>query len=483
MSILISRINSQSNNPNKDNELSLITEPPYKVITGQIDEEEYGLFGDCYSQPQDFVDLLCEQTSGTFYDIHTPEHEVGQWTVDIVLCALNVLPKVKAWQTPHNSDADVKWKWDVIIEHEGYLYPVQIKSSLDAIKECKQKFRENLGIVKEKISERKYKIKEIYDNQIQRYKESNKLKSSKDANIVGKIKRKNQEIEKLNNLLDNFIKARPLYIWTARDEDSIKALVGVFSKLFLVPSDVLELQAQAVKQYHNKYKNIQEILVEAEQAKLNTINEIIDLIKQYLDLSNNYLTENALININNNKPKRLEDILTIKKAENLLNLAENMLIYYNKSFSFAQDSYDDKMVAQDNQTLIEFYKIQFKQKGLKNIQRQKVISAGILDQKVTHIIRQSRKNQRNKETDIEELANLVASQEQRLIKNSYLQYIEPQTLMECLDKLQEFESKSSYSQPEILGKIKNKITYIVAQEVTLKSETIPEWTDLNSIYF
>jgi hypothetical protein len=58
--------NSTFNNPSNNDELSLITETPRKVITGKIDEDEYGIFGNCYSQPQDFVDLLCEQSSLDF---------------------------------------------------------------------------------------------------------------------------------------------------------------------------------------------------------------------------------------------------------------------------------------------------------------------------------------------------------------------------------------------------------------------------------
>jgi len=186
--------NSTFNNRSNNDELSLVTETPRKVIKGKIDEDEYGIFRNCYSQPQDFVDLLCEQSSGTFYDFNTPEHEIGQWTVDIVLCALNVLPKIKAWQTPHNSEADVKWKWDLIIDHEDYLYPVQIKSCLDAIKECKEKFGETLGLAKEKLAERKQKIKENSENAIERYMERNKLASRKDANIVAMIKKESKHL-------------------------------------------------------------------------------------------------------------------------------------------------------------------------------------------------------------------------------------------------------------------------------------------------
>ncbi len=482
MGILIPRINCQPNNPNKDNELSLITEPPRKVVTGQIDKDEYGIFGNCYSQPQDFVDLLCEQTSGTFYDINTPEHEIGQWTVDILLCALNALPKIKAWQTPHNSNADVKWKWDVIIEHEGYLYPVQVKSGLDAIKECKQKFRETLGEAIEKLGDRKESILEKYDKEIDSYMKRNRLTSRKDANIVAKTKKRDQELEQLNNLRDNYKKASPLYIWAARDEDTIKALVRIFAQLFSVSSNVSELEGQALKEYKNKYRNIQEILIEEENKKLNLIKEVICSTKEYLYLTSNSLKENALMNIDTKKPKRLLDILLFKKTNELLELAENMLAYYHKSLSIAQDSYDDKMVSQDNKQIIDDYKIKFKEKVLKDIQRRKYRSARRLEQKVTHVIRQARKHKQNNEPYIENIEDLVASQEQTLIRNKNIKYIETQTIMECLDKLIEFDIKGSCQNPQFLAEIKNKITYIASQEVTLKTDKIPEFDDVNSIF-
>ncbi|WP_041565434.1 hypothetical protein [Nostoc punctiforme] len=64
----------------------------------------------------------------------------------------------------------------------------------------------------------------------------------------------------------------------------------------------------------NKYKNIQDFLVEEENQKFNIINEIIFSIKKYLDLKNNYLSKNSLINLSTNKPSRLEDVLCLKKV-------------------------------------------------------------------------------------------------------------------------------------------------------------------------
>ncbi|AVH68332.1 hypothetical protein [Nostoc sp. 'Peltigera membranacea cyanobiont' N6] len=471
--------NPAFNNPSNDNKLSLITEAPRKVIVGTIDHDEYGIFGNCYSQPEDFVKLLCEQSSATFFDTNTPEHELGQFTVDIILCALNVLPNIKAWQTPPNSAADVKWKWDLIIEHECYLYPVQVKSSLDAIKECKNKFRETLGIAIEKLGDRRENIRERYQNTIDNYIERNRLTSRKDANIVAKIKKRDQELKQLNDQLDNYKKASPLYIWAARDEDTIKALVRIFVKLFSISENVLELEAQSLKQYKHKYKNIQDFLIEEENQKLNTINEIISLIKKYLDLKNNYLNKNSLINLSTNKPSRLEDVLCLKKSNELLELAENMLKYYNKSLSIAHDSYDDKMVSDDNKQIIESYKIKFKKKVLKVIQQGKYRSGMLLDKKVTDLI----KNCKNDDPDIDKIVDLVASQEEILIKNKKVTYIEPQALIVCLDKLIYFDVSSSDSIPHILQDIKKKYTYIVAKEVTFEKEKIEEYDDLNSIFF
>ncbi|BCL39176.1 hypothetical protein [Nostoc sp. MS1] len=376
----------------------------------------------------------------------------------------------------------MKWKWDVIIEHEDYLYPVQVKSGLDAIKECKQKFRETLDEELEKLCDRKESILEKYDKEIEIYMKRNKLTSRKDANIVAKTKKRDQELEQLNNLRDNYKKASPLYIWAARDEDTIKALVRIFAQLFSISANISELEGQALKEYKNKYRNIQEILIEEENKKLNIIKDILSLIKEYLYLTTDSLKENALINIDTKKPKRLLDILLFKKTNELLELAESMLAYYHKSLSIAQDSYDDKMVAQDNKQIIDEYKIKFKEKVLKNIQVRKYRSARRLEQKVTHIIRQTRRNKPDNEPDIENIENLVASQEQILIKNKTLKYIEPQTLMECLDKLIYFDSKSSYQNPQLLTEIKNKITYIASQEVTLKTDKIPEFNDVNSMF-
>lgn len=105
------------------NRIALIKVEARNAIVGSLDLPHYGIFGTCYSQPKDFVDKLFDQNSVKFYNTDTTYHELGQCTVDIVLSALNALPSIKAWQTPDNSVVDVCWKWDLIIEHNGCLYP------------------------------------------------------------------------------------------------------------------------------------------------------------------------------------------------------------------------------------------------------------------------------------------------------------------------------------------------------------------------
>ncbi|MHC5930553.1 hypothetical protein, partial [Nostoc sp.] len=67
-------------------------------------------------------------------------------------------------------------------------------------------------------------------------------------------------------------------------------------------------------------------------------------------------------------------------------------------------------------------------------------------------------------------------------QNKNIKYIEPQTLIEHLDKLIEFDSKSSYQNPQLLAEVKNKIIYTASQEVTLKTNKIPEFDDVNSMF-
>ena len=98
------------------------------ILSGKINLPYVGIRGKCYSQPPDFVGKVIKETLG-IYTNKSRSHDYGEKTVDIVCFALNALPGVTASQTPWNSVADVGLRWDLIINWQEYIFPIQIKSS------------------------------------------------------------------------------------------------------------------------------------------------------------------------------------------------------------------------------------------------------------------------------------------------------------------------------------------------------------------
>ncbi|MBR8834206.1 MAG: hypothetical protein DSM106950_09250 [Stigonema ocellatum SAG 48.90 = DSM 106950] len=233
----------------QDNKLSLIEERQRRTIVGKVDQSDYGIFSPCYSQPKIFVMQLCDQIAKKNYDTETRSHELGQCTVDIVLSALNALRNVKAWQTPTNSVADIHWKWDLIIQHENYFYPVQVKSGLDAIKNCMELFEENLKNEKLVICEMEKDILEQYESQTRLFIHQTDFKSRKNAR-----KEKNEKLKELNIICENYEKASPLYIWASRNNNTIRALKRVFTQLFCPEYNSTELEDKTVKNHKHNYK-------------------------------------------------------------------------------------------------------------------------------------------------------------------------------------------------------------------------------------
>ena len=76
-----------------------------------------------------------------FYDLNTPEHERGEIALNNVKASLERLNGIKAWQSPHMSDADIKFKWDLFFEINNIVYPLQIKSSLRASEEALSEYQ------------------------------------------------------------------------------------------------------------------------------------------------------------------------------------------------------------------------------------------------------------------------------------------------------------------------------------------------------
>jgi len=75
------------------------------------------------------------------YDSSTPEHKLSEITVGNVKASLEMLSGVKAWQSPHMSDADIKFKWDLFLKINNIVYPLQIKSSLRTAEEALSEYQ------------------------------------------------------------------------------------------------------------------------------------------------------------------------------------------------------------------------------------------------------------------------------------------------------------------------------------------------------
>lgn len=75
------------------------------------------------------------------YPIDTPEHDLGNETLEIVKASLGRLEGCKAWASNHDSKADVELKWDLFCKFEDKVYPLQIKSSLQGAEEALAKYK------------------------------------------------------------------------------------------------------------------------------------------------------------------------------------------------------------------------------------------------------------------------------------------------------------------------------------------------------
>lgn len=75
------------------------------------------------------------------YDYDTPEHKIGDATVNKISSALNQLMNVSTFTPEKNSDADIKFKWDLIIKIDDKCYPIQVKSSQEAAKIAHKEYK------------------------------------------------------------------------------------------------------------------------------------------------------------------------------------------------------------------------------------------------------------------------------------------------------------------------------------------------------
>lgn len=357
MSIFNKVININSS-PSND-ELALIQKQKCKVIVGKKEHDKYGLYGDCYSQPKDFVEKVCQRTSKNVYETQTESHKIGQSTVNIVLSALNALPNVEAWPTPSESEADIHWKWDLIIKHENYFYPVQVKSSKDAIDECVEHFRKSL---EQSEYEKCKKIQEVhkrYEDRIHSCMTNNYIKSRQDPKIVAIFEERREKIQVLESQYENYENAYPMFIWASHDQNTIKALVRVFAKLFNIEAFSEDLEDKALKLYSEMQVDI---IFEKEKSKNKYMSKIITNINNYLNFKKVFLAQQNEIYTQTGKVVLLQDILSVKIADNALKIAIDILkcledhleeLMQNSEFYIWKEDYKRKQILSCRDTRIQ----------------------------------------------------------------------------------------------------------------------------------
>lgn len=203
-------------------------------ILGEINTDTHGIFGPCFSQSESTVKRLTQHYLRT-YGQDTLSHERGQRSVDVVISALQAIPGCHVKQTPDWSSADIKWKWDVILTYQDRFFPIQVKSSLEDIEECRCRFQDTLEESLDKIEHRQTARLDVYHNRLQNH----QPKSSSYATILNAIHRIEQDIEKdLEEKEKDFKLREPLYIWVSRDIDGVLNVLNIFCSLFKI--DVTE---------------------------------------------------------------------------------------------------------------------------------------------------------------------------------------------------------------------------------------------------
>jgi hypothetical protein len=83
-----------------------------------------------------------EYSNSSTYSYDTQEHTIGNQSIKRIMLALEFLQGVSAWTTGENSIADVKFKWDLVVNVNNRCYPLQIKSNSETATEAYEKYVE-----------------------------------------------------------------------------------------------------------------------------------------------------------------------------------------------------------------------------------------------------------------------------------------------------------------------------------------------------
>lgn len=287
-------------------------------ITADYRRPNFAILGSCIPQDQKLVDGLCNHGAGTNYSQDTKQVESGQRTMDIIRSALDSLPGLKTLQTPPNSKADVVWKWDLILEYGEYLYPIQVKSGVDDIRECEEALSDKIEEISEEIDD----IQKFYENKIESIMDNNDWETRENKYCYPLEKECNEKVSPLKERLENRKSRLPLFVWAAEDEETVVDLVRAFAQLFSVQGDLITFETIAVKEYRKTKPEtpIQKTLREKclERARLSEIHSLLEKSHAARDCSLG-------------KSTKLEDIVSTQIVKNVLTLTESRLNYLSIS--------------------------------------------------------------------------------------------------------------------------------------------------------
>jgi len=221
-----------------------------KILMGPVDEEEFGIFGFCYSYSK--ASTMRRELTKDFerrYPNNTSLHRQGERTTCLVSCALNAIPGLEVEIAEWSSIADCGYKWDMILHDlkNSVFYPIQIKSSFPGIlKEYEIAMPDPRGMsyVKraEVIARSKERILEKMIRRLERHcqlrqeDEENEQRRGTERSIKGNLK--HLETEKIRARMKRFeiSESVPIYIWAdvEKADIAIKKIMLEFWTTFQV---------------------------------------------------------------------------------------------------------------------------------------------------------------------------------------------------------------------------------------------------------
>jgi hypothetical protein len=205
-----------------------------------------GIIGELYPQEKDFVDGHLNSIIG-YYDADTKEHEYGQLTVDLVISALKNFPDFSVRQTPMNSVADIVLKWDLLLEINSLIYPIQVKSDMASAINAYNTYDEQIIDHMEKRIEFET---QIWGSNINRVRINPHTDDIYKEEQIEKIEQKYH----INKITDQYEESKPLYIWSSHEPENISKIMDTFADTFKLNVDLTSIKNKSILEYQAKKK-------------------------------------------------------------------------------------------------------------------------------------------------------------------------------------------------------------------------------------